>query len=88
MKEARATIRIEFPDENRAEIVFKALKPETETSPTQRSKVEIKRDEKTILLRFNAKDTTALRASINSYTRWAMVIEDVLSTLESLRRDV
>jgi len=83
MKEAQAIIRIEFPSEKRATIVCDALRPETETSPTQRSKVEVKREGRNLIFSFKAKDTTALRASINSYTRWVMVIEDVLSMTES-----
>ena len=83
MKEAAARIHIHFPNEKRAKIVFEALKPETESSPSQRSKVEIMCEGRTIILRFKATDTTALRASINSYTRWAMLIEDALSKIES-----
>lgn len=83
MKEAHATIRIGFPSEERAAIVLNALKPETRASPTERSKVEVERDGKHLVLIFEATDTTALRASINSYTRWVMTIDDVLSKTES-----
>jgi len=83
MWEAKASIRIEFPSENRAIVVLDALKPETKESPRQRVRVDVKRDGRNLRLLFEAKDTTALRASINSYTRWVMVIEDVLSMTES-----
>ena len=83
MKEGVAAIRIDLPTERQARVVLKALKPETETSPTPRSRVEIKLDGRKILLRFEAKDTTALRASINSYTRWVRLIEDTISKFES-----
>ncbi len=83
MWEAKASIQIEFSSENRAIIVLNALKPETKESPTQRARVDVKRDGQKLTLLFEAKDTTALRASINSYARWVMVIEDVLSMTES-----
>lgn len=83
MIEAEATVRIELPSEGRARIVLGALKPETEISPTQRSRVKIERDGRVIVLHFKAKDTTALRASINSYTRWVMLVEEALSKIES-----
>jgi len=84
MIEAAATIRIELASEGRAKIVMKALRPETQNSPTRRSEVEIGLDGRKILLHFKAKDTTALRASINSYTRWVKLIENTLSEVESL----
>lgn len=83
MKGAKATIRIDLPSAVWATIVLGALKPETETSPTQRSKVKIECDGRVIVLHFKAKDTTALRASMNSYTRWVMLVEDALSKVES-----
>jgi len=83
MKEGVATICIDLPTERQAKVMLKALKPETETSPARRSRVGIELDGRRILLRFQAKDTTALRASINSYTRWVKLIEETLSKVES-----
>jgi len=85
MKEAIAVLRIEFPSEKRATVVLNALRPETKVSPTQRSRVEVKREGRNLTFFFEARDTTALRASINSYTRWVMAIEDVLSETESAK---
>lgn len=84
VKEAKATIRIEFPSEEKAAIMLNALKPETETSPAERSSVEVEQYGKQLILTFKARDTTALRASINSYTRWVKAIDDVLSILKPL----
>jgi len=83
MKEAQAIIRIELPSEKHATIVLNALKPETETSPAQRSRVNVKLEGRNLVFSFRAKDTTALRGSINSYTRWVMMIDDVLINLNS-----
>jgi len=84
MKGAEATIRIGFPSERKAIVVLDALKPETETSPTHRSEVTIRREGRTLIFFFRAKDATALRASINSYTRWMMAVNDTLSKTESM----
>ena len=81
MWEAKASIQIEFSSENRAIIVLNALKPETKESPTQRARVDVKRDGQKLTLLFEAKDTTALRASINSYTRWIKMINDFLESI-------
>jgi len=83
MKETKAIIRIEFSSEKRAAIVLNALKPETEASPVQRSKVEVKREGNVLILSFKTTDTTVLRASINAYTRWIKVIDDILSGAEA-----
>ena len=83
MIRAEAAIRIELPSEEQAKIVMRALRPEIESSPTRRSEVEIGLDGRKVLLRFKAEDTTALRASVNSYIRWVKLIEDTLSKAES-----
>ncbi len=81
---AEAIIQIRFPSERRAETVLEALKPETESSPTRRSTVKVRKEEDEIILYFTAKDITALRASINSYLWWIMLIDDTVSTVRSI----
>ncbi|RJS67971.1 hypothetical protein CW680_00815 [Candidatus Bathyarchaeota archaeon] len=83
---AYATIRISLPSERESAIIYKALKPETESSPTPRSKVNIDKDGKTLTLTFKASDTTALRAAVNSYLRWIMLLDDTYSKIENVRR--
>ncbi|MEA2090707.1 MAG: KEOPS complex subunit Pcc1, partial [Thermoproteota archaeon] len=67
---AHVTVTLSFPSKKRLNTVLQALKPETESSPTLRSRVELQGNGKSLTLRFEAKDTTALRASVNSYLRW------------------
>lgn len=67
---AAATVRVRLASEKHAETVFSALKPETRSAPSKRSRVHLNRENNSLLLRFEAKDTTALRAAINSYLRW------------------
>lgn len=66
---AQAVVRLEFLSEKQLKVVLEALKPETETSSTNRSKVNMKSENQSLILVFNAKDTSALRASMNSYLR-------------------
>lgn len=65
---AQAVVRLEFLSEKQLKVVLEALKPETETS-TNRSKVHMKTNNQSLILEFNARDTSALRASMNSYLR-------------------
>ena len=66
---AHAVIRLKFSSEKQLKVVLGALKPETETSSTSRSNVNMKTEDQTLLLAFKATDTSALRAAMNSYLR-------------------
>ena len=66
---AQAVIRLNFSSEKSLNVVLGALKPETETSSTSRSKVDMKTEGQTLILDFRATDTSALRAAMNSYLR-------------------
>jgi len=82
---ASTVIALHFPSEKRLEMVLKALKPETETHPsTRRSKVIVSSRQNSLILNFEAADTSALRASINSYLRWIMLINDSFQAIEEL----
>ena len=66
---AQAVIRLNFSSENQLEVVLEALRPETETSATPRSEVHMKTEDQSLILEFRARDTSALRAALNSYLR-------------------
>ena len=70
---AQAVIRLNFQSEKQLQVVLGALKPETETSTTSRSKVDLKTENQTLVLEFGATDTSALRAAMNSYLRLIVV---------------
>ena len=78
-----ATIKFKFESEKALETVFNSLKPETLSAPTNRSRTYIEADGKTLTLRFEARDTTALRAALNSYLRWIKLIIEVIQVLEN-----
>jgi tRNA threonylcarbamoyladenosine modification (KEOPS) complex Pcc1 subunit len=66
---AQAAVRLNFSSEKQLQTVLQALKPETETSSTSRSKVQLKTENNNLVLEFMATDTSALRAAMNSYLR-------------------
>ncbi len=65
-----------------ANIVYKALRPETEVSRASGSGVQISVEENVLTLCFSSQKTAALRALVNSYLRWVMMINDVVTVLE------
>jgi len=63
----RATITLVGPE---AKVVYGALRPETGREvPKTRVTVRSVRDRMTVTI--DARDTSALRAAVNSYLRWA-----------------
>jgi tRNA threonylcarbamoyladenosine modification (KEOPS) complex Pcc1 subunit len=66
---AHAIVRLKFSSEKQLKVVLEALRPETDTSTTSRSKVHMKTENQSLVLEFNTKDTSALRAAMNSYLR-------------------
>jgi len=82
---AHAVIRLNFPSERHLAIVFKALEPETKSPLTSRSRVRVEGKGKKLTLSFEAEDTSALRAAMNSYLRWIALVNNTCSVLESLR---
>ena len=81
---AQALIRLNFPSEKDVEIALQALQPETKTAPAARSRVQVRGEGRNLILSFEAKDTSALRAAINSYLRWVHLTKDVVGLLISL----
>jgi len=83
---AQAVIRLKFPSERHLAILLKALEPEARRAPTLRSRVQVIGEGNTLTLKFVARDTPALRASINSYLHWIALVSDTCLVLESLSK--
>jgi tRNA threonylcarbamoyladenosine modification (KEOPS) complex Pcc1 subunit len=81
---ANATIRLRFPTMRQLSAVFRALEPETRSPVTSRSKVTIIKEDEALTLKlvFETKDTSALRAAVNSYLHWIRLTKDVLKFVE------
>ena len=75
---AKATVKINISSDKHLVSILKALKPETKKLGN-RSKVNIHKDGSFIILTVEAKDTVALRATLNTYLRW---IGSAIGTLE------
>jgi len=78
---AQAVIRLNFSSEKQLKVVLEALKPETRTPATHRSKVQIMSEGNSLTLSFEATDTSALRAAINSYLRWIHLAKTVVKSV-------
>jgi KEOPS complex subunit Pcc1 len=76
-----AVIKIQF-NEKILEIIETSLTPESESPSSDRSKTSIRVEDKHLIIRTSAADTTALRASLNSYLRWVNGIQNILEELE------
>jgi KEOPS complex subunit Pcc1 len=74
---AQAVIRLNFASTKQLQVVMQALQPETDTSSTHRSEVHMTTEGQNLVLDFRAKDTSALRASVNSYLRLIGVAMDL-----------
>jgi len=81
---ANAVLRLKFPSHRQLEIVSKALLPEVRKALTMRSRAFLEKDGTFLILKIEAKDTVALRASVNAYLRWIDSIRNVLGVLEKL----
>jgi tRNA threonylcarbamoyladenosine modification (KEOPS) complex Pcc1 subunit len=84
---SRIVIRLNFPSEERLKIVLSALEPETRTPPSPRSRAKVEGKGRNLILSFEATDTSALRAAVNSYLRWVGLVNDMCSALDSLREE-
>jgi KEOPS complex subunit Pcc1 len=90
MMNAKATVRLKFPSARELEMVFRALEPEIKKPTTLRSKESLEKEGTSLVLTVEAKDTVALRATLNAYLRWINSMISVLETLERqqpLRKD-
>lgn len=81
---AKAVLRLKFPSKRSLKIVYKALMPEVEKPTTTRSRASLKIDGDFLVLSVEAKDTVALRATLNAYLRWISACTTLLQTLEHL----
>jgi tRNA threonylcarbamoyladenosine modification (KEOPS) complex Pcc1 subunit len=83
---AQTIIRLRFAAQKNLNAVLKALAPETLKPATSRSLVKVESQNSVLILRFEAADTSALRAVINSYLHWTLLAMDTISRLESRKK--
>lgn len=79
---AKAVVRLKFPSKKHLKIFADALEPEVKKPATTRSKVNIEKKENFLVLNVEARDTVALRATLNAYLRWINSVANVLEVLK------
>ena len=67
MIKGKAIIEIE---DKEAEIIYKAILPEVESSPSDRSKTKVGLDKGKLKIVIDSKDASSFRAGKGSYMRW------------------
>jgi KEOPS complex subunit Pcc1 len=81
-----ATINLELDSEKLVETMLTALTPEAKRPTTSRSRVRLEGKGKRLTMRIEANDTSALRATLNSYLRWIALVKDTYNAAASLEK--
>ncbi|HHL41395.1 MAG TPA: hypothetical protein ENJ36_01905 [Candidatus Bathyarchaeota archaeon] len=75
-----SVVKLEL-DEKLLKAIDVALQPESESPSSERSKTSISIEDENLIITTYASDTTALRASINSYLRWVEGIQNIVLSI-------
>lgn len=81
---ASATVNLKMTSEKHIELILESLRPEVNDHHAARSKVDLEKNGPFLVLKVKARDTTALRASLNTYLRW---VDSTLRVLEFLETE-
>jgi tRNA threonylcarbamoyladenosine modification (KEOPS) complex Pcc1 subunit len=79
---AKATVRLRFSSEKNLTTLIKALTPEVNKPITARARAVLEKEGKFLVLKVEAKDTVALRATLNAYLRWIGAMANVVKVIE------
>jgi tRNA threonylcarbamoyladenosine modification (KEOPS) complex Pcc1 subunit len=83
---AYATVSLKFPSQSRLKTVFLSLVPETRSPSSTRSHANLTKDGLFLVLSVEAKDTAALRATLNAYLRWINSVLNILDVVGAQKR--
>jgi len=78
-----AALEVDFKEEKYAQIAFQVISQETSKLVSPRSKGSLKIENKKIKLEICAKDLTSLRATLNSYLKWILIIKNMFQIIET-----
>lgn len=81
---ARANVRLKFASEKQLTSLLCALTPEAEAPPTRRANIRIEKNGEFLTIEVEAKDTVALRATLNAYLRW---INSTLNVIDVVKKE-
>ena len=80
---AKATVRLRQSSEKQLTTLLDALAPEANRPVNVRAKAILEREGNFLVLKVEAKDTVALRATLNAYLRWIGSAVKVLEVIET-----
>ena len=81
---AKASINLRFNSEKQLTTLLDALKPEVNAPVTRRAEVSLEEQDAFLVLSVDAKDTIALRATLNAYLRWINSTVSVIDLIEHI----
>jgi tRNA threonylcarbamoyladenosine modification (KEOPS) complex Pcc1 subunit len=79
---AKATVRLQFFSDKHLITLINALTPEVDKPATARARVILEKEGRFLVLKVEAKDTVALRATLNAYLRWIGAMANVVKVIE------
>ena len=86
MKRANAKIRLRLSSDKHLATLLDALAPEASAPVTKRARVVLCKEELGLVLAIEARDTAALRATLNAYLRWIYSTMNVIEAIETYPR--
>jgi len=78
----KCTVTVPFRSKREVEAVMTALRPEVDSGRSKRSIVRLEAARRRVTLTVEGSDVTGLRAAINSYLRWLILMEHMLKVTE------
>ena len=75
----QADMEMKLDSADEAAIIYAALFPEFQSSPSSRSTMHLYLQDNILYLKLQAKDVTSFRASLNSSIRWIILSLDMLN---------
>jgi tRNA threonylcarbamoyladenosine modification (KEOPS) complex Pcc1 subunit len=79
---AKAEILLKLANQKQVQTLLDALSPEANAPVTRRANIKLQKDGLFLVLAVEAKDTVALRATLNAYLRWINSTINVMQFVE------
>jgi len=79
---AKAEIRLKLANQKQIKTLLDALSPEANAPVTRRANIKLQKDGLFFVLAVEAKDTVALRATLNAYLRWINSTVNIMQFVE------
>lgn len=80
-----AILEVTFKEEKHAQIAFQTILQETTRIISLRSQSSLTIENNKLRVEIYSKDLTSLRATLNSYLKWLLIIKDIFQIINSER---